>query len=174
MWVIRPLAYYRPETKTWDLENAVVSHAAGNITQGRVSSHVNESTGAKHRSDYSANARNPERRNCAIPAFHAFPPTLAPFRTHFHTAGVAVEPGCCVLPRRSESVFTASHLCVAAAVILVFSNNFCHLFLALGEGDRVPDGLPHGRNILFAGTLYLLFRAQPRTAQLISRRTSRC
>jgi lipopolysaccharide export LptBFGC system permease protein LptF len=57
---------------------------------------------------------------------------------------------------------------VAAAVFLVFSMNFLvHLFLALGEGDRVsPWVAAWTPNLLFAGIgLYLLYlRASNREA----------
>ena len=57
---------------------------------------------------------------------------------------------------------------VAAAVILVFSMNFLvHLFLALGEGDRVPAWIAAWTpNIVFAAIgLYLLYlRASNREA----------
>jgi lipopolysaccharide export system permease protein len=57
---------------------------------------------------------------------------------------------------------------VAAAVILVFSMNFLtHLFLALGEGDRIaPWVAAWAPNLLFAAIgLYLLYlRASNREA----------
>jgi len=48
---------------------------------------------------------------------------------------------------------------VASAVILVFSMNFLtHLFLALGEGDRISPLVPPGRESYFRGDrLYLLY-----------------
>ena len=73
-----------------------------------------------------------------------FPPTLlAPFRTHFQyrlalpwTCLVVV---CIAAPLGIGYSRRGVLSSVAAAVILVFSNNFLvHLFLALGEGDRVP------------------------------------
>jgi lipopolysaccharide export LptBFGC system permease protein LptF len=57
---------------------------------------------------------------------------------------------------------------VAAAVMLVFSMNFLvHLFLALGEGDRVPAWIAAWTpNLLFAAIgLYLFYlRASNREA----------
>ena len=55
---------------------------------------------------------------------------------------------------------------VAAAIILVFSMNFvAHLFLALGEGARIPDwAAAWTPNILFGtlGLILLYYRATNR------------
>jgi lipopolysaccharide export LptBFGC system permease protein LptF len=67
---------------------------------------------------------------------------------------------------------------VAAAVILIFSMNFLtHLFLALGEGDRIsPLVAAWTPNILFTAIgLYLLYlrasnREAPRFNLLAARR----
>jgi lipopolysaccharide export LptBFGC system permease protein LptF len=69
---------------------------------------------------------------------------------------------------------------VATAVLLVFSMNFLtHLFLALGEGDRIaPSIAAWTPNILFATIgLYLLYlrasnREAPRFHGLFERRTT--
>ena len=94
-----------------------------------------------------------------------FPATLlAPFRTHLQyrlalpwTCLVVV---CIAAPLGIGYSRRGVLSSVAAAVILVFSMNFLvHLFLALGEGDRVPGWIAAWTpNILFAGIgLYLLY-----------------
>jgi lipopolysaccharide export system permease protein len=97
---------------------------------------------------------------------------LAPFRTHFQyrlalpwTCLVVV---CIAAPLGIGYSRRGVLSSVAAAVILVFSNNFLvHLFLALGEGARVPGWIAAWTpNILFAAIgLYLLYlRASNREA----------
>jgi len=102
-----------------------------------------------------------------------FPHTLlAPFRTHLQyrlalpwTCLVVV---CIAAPLGIGYSRRGVLSSVAAAVILVFSMNFLvHLFLALGEGDRVPAWIAAWTpNIVFAAIgLYLLYlRASNREA----------
>jgi lipopolysaccharide export system permease protein len=173
-------AFYRPETKTWDLENVKVVHydQAGNIT----SEQIYPSLSIQHWSETpfrlgSANVRAeflslPELREYL--RFNAdFPATLlAPFRTHFQyrlalpwTCLVVV---CIAAPLGIGYSRRGVLSSVAAAVVLVFSMNFLvHLFLALGEGDRVsPWVAAWTPNVLFAAIgLYLLYlRASNREA----------
>src|SRR5437867_8911663 len=165
-------AVYRPETKTWELENARVVHydQSGNI----VDEQFFPSLKIEHWSETpfglgSANERAeflslPEL--CEYLRFNAdFPATLlAPFRTHLQyrlalpwTCFVVV---CIAAPLGIGYSRRGVLSSVAAAVFLVFSMNFLvHLFLALGEGARVPAwiaaGTPH---ILFMTIgLYLLY-----------------
>ena len=173
-------AFYRPETKTWDLENVKVVHydPTGNITHEQ----IYPSLKVEHWSETpfrlgSANVRAeflslPELREYLH--FNAdFPTTLlAPFRTHLQYR-LALPWTCLVV------VWIAAPLgvgysrrgvlsSVAAAVVLVFSMNFLiHLFLALGEGDRVsPWVAAWTPNLLFSAIgLYLLYlRASNREA----------
>jgi lipopolysaccharide export system permease protein len=102
-----------------------------------------------------------------------FPATLlAPFRTHLHyrfalpwTCLVVV---CIAAPLGIGYSRRGVLSSVAAAVFLVFSMNFLvHLFLALGEGDRVSPWVAAWMpNLLFAGIgLYLFYlRASNREA----------
>src|SRR6266403_2349960 len=165
-------AFYRPETKAWELENARVVHYdhTGNIIDEQIYPLLR----VEHWSETpfrlrSANVRAeflslPELREYLY--FNAdFPDTLlAPFRTHFQyrlalpwTCLVVV---CIAAPLGIGYSRRGVLSSVAAAVILVFSNNFLvHLFLALGEGARVPGWIAAWTpNILFAGIgLYLLY-----------------
>jgi LPS export ABC transporter permease LptG len=173
-------AFFRPETKTWDLENAKVVHYdhSGNI----VDEQIYPSLKIEHWSETpfrlgSANVRAeflslPELRNYLY--FNAdFPATLlAPFRTHLQyrlalpwTCLVVV---CIAAPLGIGYSRRGVLSSVAAAVMLVFSMNFLvHLFLALGEGDRVPAWIAAWTpNLLFAAIgLYLFYlRASNREA----------
>jgi lipopolysaccharide export system permease protein len=165
-------AFYRPETKTWELENAKIVHydPSGNI----VDEQIYPSLKIEHWSETpfrlgSANERAeflslPELREYLY--FNAdFPATLlAPFRTHLQyrlalpwTCFVVV---CIAAPLGIGYSRRGVLSSVAAAVFLVFSMNFLvHLFLALGEGARVPAWIAAWTpNILFMAIgLYLLY-----------------
>jgi lipopolysaccharide export system permease protein len=111
-----------------------------------------------------------------------FPPSLlAPFSTHFQYRYAL--PWTCVIV-----VFLAAPLAivfsrrgilssVAAAIGLVFAMNFLtHLFLALGEGARIPAWTAAwGPNILFAsvGLLLLYIRATNRDVRSLNPFASR-
>jgi len=165
-------AFYRPQTKTWDLENVRLTYydAAGNITKEE----FRPTLTIEHWSEtpFRLSSANVQAEALSVPElseylhFNAdFPPTLlAPFRTHFQyrlalpwTCLVVV---CIAAPLGIGYSRRGVLSSVAAAVVLVFSNNFLvHLFLALGEGDRVPGWIAAWTpNILFAGIgLYLLY-----------------
>jgi lipopolysaccharide export system permease protein len=165
-------AYYRPQTKTWDLENVRLAYydAAGNVTKEE----FRPTLTIEHWSEtpFRLSSANVQAESLSLPElseylhFNAdFPPTLlAPFRTHFQyrlalpwTCLVVV---CIAAPLGIGYSRRGVLSSVAAAVILVFSNNFLvHLFLALGEGDRVPGWIAAWTpNILFAAIgLYLLY-----------------
>ena len=165
-------AYYRPETKTWDLENVRIVHydPAGNIIKEEFfpTLKIEHWTETPFRLG-SANVRAeflslPELREYLH--FNAdFPATLlAPFRTHLQyrlalpwTCLVVV---CIAAPLGIGYSRRGVLSSVAAAVMLVFTMNFLvHLFLALGEGDRVPAWIAAWTpNIVFAAIgLYLLY-----------------
>jgi lipopolysaccharide export system permease protein len=173
-------AFYRPETKTWDLENVKVAHydRAGNITAEQ----IYPSLTIQHWSEtpFRLGSANVRAEFLSLPElqeylrFNAdFPVTLlAAFRTHFQyrlalpwTCLVVV---CLAAPLGIGYSRRGVLSSVAAAVILVFSMNFLvHLFLALGEGDRVsPWVAAWTPNLLFAAIgLYLLYlRASNREA----------
>src|SRR5881409_2606845 len=173
-------AFYRPETKTWDLENVKVVHydQAGNITTERIYpsltiEHWSETPfrlgSANVRAEYLSftELRDYLRFNSDFPIT-----LLAPFRTHLQyrlalpwTCLVVV---CIAAPLGIGYSRRGVLASVASAVVLVFSMNFLtHLFLALGEGDRVsPWVAAWTPNILFTAIgLYLFYlRASNREA----------
>ena len=165
-------AYYRPPTKTWDLENVRLAYydAAGNITKEE----FRPTLTIEHWSEtpFRLSSANVQAEFLSLPELREylhfnsdFPATLlAPFRTHLQyrlalpwTCLVVV---CIAAPLGIGYSRRGVLSSVAAAVILVFSMNFLvHLFLALGEGDRVPGWIAAWTpNILFTGIgLYLLY-----------------
>ena len=173
-------ASYRPETKTWNLENVKVVHYdhAGNI----VDEQIYPSLKIEHWSEtpFRLGSANERAEFLSLPElreylrFNAdFPATLlAPFRTHLQyrlalpwTCLVVV---CIAAPLGIGYSRRGVLSSVAAAVFLVFSMNFLvHLFLALGEGDRVSPWVAAWMpNLLFAAIgLYLFYlRASNREA----------
>ena len=171
-------ATYHPESKAWDLQSVkVVGYdAAGNIlkTDELPSLIITDWSETPFRLR-SANVR---AEFLSVPELHDylffnsdFPATLlAPFRTHLQYR-LALPWACFVV------VLIASPLgigysrrgiltSVAAAILLVFAMNFLtHLFLALGEGARVPAAVAAWTpNLLFAaiGSFLLYFRATNR------------
>ena len=173
-------AFYRPETKTWDLENAKVVHYdhAGNI----VDEQIYPSLRVEHWSEtpFRLGSANVRAEFLSLPELREylhfnsdFPATLlAPFRTHLQyrlalpwTCLVVV---CIAAPLGIGYSRRGVLSSVAAAVILVFSMNFLvQLFLALGEGDRVAPWIAAWTpNLLFAAIgLYLFYlRASNREA----------
>jgi len=165
-------AVYRAETKTWELENARVVHydQSGNI----VDEEIYPSLKIEHWSEtpFRLGSANERAEFLSLPElreylrFNAdFPATLlAPFRTHLQyrlalpwTCFVVV---CIAAPLGIGYSRRGVLSSVAAAVFLVFSMNFLvHLFLALGEGYRVPAWIAAWTpNILFMAIgLYLLY-----------------
>src|SRR6184192_4519937 len=165
-------ATYRPETKTWDLENVKVVHydPAGNI----VDEQIYPSLEIEHWSEtpFRLGSANERAEFLSLPElreylhFNAdFPATLlAPFRTHLQyrlafpwTCLVVV---CIAAPLGIGYSRRGVLASVSSAVILVFSMNFLtHLFLALGEGDRIsPIVAAWMPNLIFAVIgLYLLY-----------------
>src|SRR5215468_5510713 len=165
-------AFYRPETKTWDLENVKVVHydRAGNITNEKIYSSLK----IEHWSEtpFRLGSANVRAEFLSLPELQEylhfnsdFPATLlAPFRTHLQyrlalpwTCFVVV---CIAAPLGIGYSRRGVLSSVAAAVFLVFSMNFLvHLFLALGEGDRVSPWVAAWMpNLLFAAIgLYLLY-----------------
>jgi len=169
---IAPTAVFDPADKSWDLQNVkIVSYdEKGNITheETQPSLKINHWTETPYRLG-SANVRAeylsvPELRDYLH--FNSdFPKTLlAPFQTHLQYR-LALPWTCLVV------VLIAAPLgigysrrgilsSVAASIILVFSMNFLtHLFLALGEGDRVSAlTAAWTPNLIFAVIgVYLLF-----------------
>jgi lipopolysaccharide export system permease protein len=165
-------AYYRPETHTWDLETVKIVwyDAKGNITHEE----FRPSLTITHWSEtpYRLGSANARAEYLSVPELREylhfnsdFPETvLAPFQTHLQYR-LALPWTCLVV------VLIAAPLgigysrrgvlsSVAASIILVFSMNFLtHLFLALGEGDRISSWVAAWTpNLIFAVIgLYLLF-----------------
>jgi lipopolysaccharide export system permease protein len=173
-------AFYRPETKTWDLENAKVVHydRAGNIADEQ----IYPSLKIEHWSEtpFRLGSANVRAEFLSLPELREylhfnsdFPATLlAPFRTHLQyrlalpwTCLVVV---CIAAPLGIGYSRRGVLSSVAAAVVLVFSMNFLvQLFLALGEGDRVSPWIAAWTpNLLFTAIgLYLFYlRASNREA----------
>jgi lipopolysaccharide export system permease protein len=173
-------AYYRLETKTWDLEDVKVVHydLAGNIAD----EHIYRSLKIRHWSEtpFRLGSANERAEFLSLPELREylhfnsdFPATLlAPFRTHLQyrlalpwTCFVVV---CIAAPLGIGYSRRGVLSSVAAAVILVFSMNFLtHLFLALGEGYRVsPWVAAWTPNLIFTAIgLYLFYlRASNREA----------
>jgi lipopolysaccharide export system permease protein len=165
-------AVYRTETKTWELENVKIVNydATGNI----IREELRPSLSIKYWSEtpFRLSSANVRAEYLSVPELRDylrfnsdFPATLlAPFKTHLQYR-LALPWTCLVV------VFIAAPLgigfsrrgvlsSVAASIVLVFSMNFLtHLFLALGEGYRVPSLVAAWTpNILFAIIgVYLLY-----------------
>jgi len=186
---LAPRATYHPETKIWELEKVkVVKYdPAGNISDEKVydSLKIDNWSETPFRLG-SANVRAeylsfPELRQYLY--FNSdFPITLlAPFRTHLQyrlalpwTCLVVV---CIAAPLGIGYSRRGVLASVASAVVLVFSMNFLtHLFLALGEGDRIsPMVAAWMPNLIFTLIgLYLLYlRATNREAPRFQLATAR-
>lgn len=171
-------ALYHPETKTWELQQVKVVHydQIGNVTKAEVlpSLVINNWSETPFRLS-SANVRAeylsvPELRDYLN--FNSdFPETLlAPFATHLQYR-LALPWTCLVITVIATSLAVGYSRrgvlsSVAAAVIIVFTMNFMtHLFLALGEGARIPDwAAAWTPNVLFGalGLALLYYRTTNR------------
>jgi lipopolysaccharide export system permease protein len=177
-------ATYHPEGKVWELENAKVVHydAAGNILDEQFFPSLKIDNWSE--TPFRLGSANVHAEFLSVPELRAylhynfdFPKTLlAPFRTHFQyrlalpwTCLVVV---CIAAPLGIGYSRRGVLASVASAVILVFTMNFLtHLFLALGEGDRIsPLAAGWLPNIIFTVIgLYLLYlRATNREAPRFS------
>ena len=158
-------AVYHPETKVWELEQAKVVQydPAGNITDEKFYPSLKIDQWSE--TPFRLGSANEHAEYLSFPELREylhfnsdFPRTLlAPFRTHLQYR-LALPWTCLVV------VWIAAPLgigysrrgvlaSVASAVVLVFSMNFLtHLFLALGEGDRISP-------LLAAWTPNLIFTA---------------
>ena len=186
---LAPHATYHFEDKTWELENAkVVKYdAAGNIAEEK----VYPSLKIEHWSEtpFRLGSANERAEYLSFPELREylhfnsdFPiALLAPFRTHLQyrlalpwTCLVVV---CIAAPLGIGYSRRGVLASVASAVVLVFSMNFLtHLFLALGEGDRIsPLVAAWTPNLIFTVIgLYLLYlRATNREAPRFQLATAR-
>ena len=177
-------AFYHAETRTWEMPHArvVTYDPAGNILDKQTF----KSLVIKDWSEtpFRLTSANMRAEFLSLPELHNylrynsdFPQSLlAPFATHFQYR-IALPWTCLVV------VFLAAPLAigfsrggilssVAAAIGLVFSMNFLtHLFLALGEGDRIaPWAAAWMPNILFAavGLVLLYLRSTNREARSLN------
>jgi lipopolysaccharide export system permease protein len=165
-------AVYRPDTKSWLLDAAKVVNydRRGNILH----SEILPSLVIEHWSEtpFRIGSANVQAEFLSLPELNDylrynadFPGSLlAPFSTHFQYR-LALPWACLVI------VLVAAPLgigfsrrgvlsSVALAIVIVFSMNFLtHLFLALGEGNRIPAWLAAWTpNLLFTALgLYLLY-----------------
>jgi lipopolysaccharide export system permease protein len=173
-------ATYRPETKVWEFENGKVVHydRAGNILDEQIFSSLKIDNWSE--TPFRLGSANVRAEFLSVPELRRylqynadFPATLlAPFKTHFQyrlalpwTCLVVV---CIAAPLGIGYSRRGILASVASAVVLIFSMNFLtHLFLALGEGDRISPFLAAWTpNVLFTIIgLYLLYlRASNREA----------
>jgi len=177
---LTPRATYHLETKVWELEQVKVVHydATGNITEEKFSPSLKIDNWSE--TPFRLGSANVRAEYLSLPELQQylhfnsdFPATLlAPFRTHLHYR-VALPWTCLVVVciaaplgiGYSRRGVLAS---VASAVVLVFAMNFLtHLFLALGEGDRIsPLVAAWTPNLVFAviGVYLLYLRATNREA----------
>jgi lipopolysaccharide export system permease protein len=144
-------AEYRPRDRSWLLNEAKIVNydRSGNIVSERIEPNVV----IRHWSEtpYRLQSANQRAELMSVPElsdylnFNSdFPRTLlAPFHTHWHYR-LALPWGCMVVTLIAAPLgvgFSRRGILasVAIAILLTFALNFStHLFLALGEGDRVP------------------------------------
>jgi lipopolysaccharide export system permease protein len=173
-------AVYHAEAKTWELDSAKVVHydATGNIIDEQFYPSFKIDNWSE--TPFRLGSANVRAEYLSLPELREylhfngdFPPTLlAPFRTHLQyrlalpwTCFVVV---CIAAPLGIGYSRRGVLASVASAILLVFSMNFLiHLFLALGEGDRIsPVAAAWTPNLLFTAVgLYLFYlRAANREA----------
>jgi lipopolysaccharide export system permease protein len=144
-------AQYQPRDRSWMLTGAKIVHydKSGNI----VSEQFEPSVVVRHWSETPFRLRSANQRAelMSLPELNDylefnsdFPRTLlAPFHTHWHYR-IALPWACMVVTVMAAPLgvgFSRRGILtsVATAILLTFALNFStHLFLALGEGDRVP------------------------------------
>jgi lipopolysaccharide export system permease protein len=143
-------AEYQPADRTWKLSDAKVVYydASGNITVERVEPIIVIRYWSE--TPYRLESANMRAELMSLPelrdylSFNSdFPDTLlAPFRTHLHYR-IALPWNCLVVVLIAAPLgvgFSRRGVLasVATAILLIFALNFTtHLFLALGEGDRI-------------------------------------
>jgi lipopolysaccharide export system permease protein len=172
-------AIYHPDTHAWEFQQVRVVHydEAGNII------HTKPYTESLMITDWSEtpfrlSSANLRPEHLSVPELRDylqfnsdFPATLlAPFATHLQyrialpwtCAVVALIAGSLGVGYSRRGILSS----VAAAILLVFAMNFVmHLFLALGEGARIPTwAAAWTPNIVFAiiGLVLLYYRATNR------------
>ncbi|MEY2585870.1 MAG: lipopolysaccharide export system permease protein [Verrucomicrobiota bacterium] len=171
--------FYHPENHSWELSQAKIVYydPAGNITDTvpYVESLVIPDWSE---TPYRLSSANLRAEHLSVPELRDylqfnsdFPTTLlAPFATHLQYR-IALPWTCAVVALIAASLGVGYSRrgilsSVAAAIVLVFSMNFVmHLFLALGEGARIPTwAAAWTPNLIFAviGLVLLYYRATNR------------
>jgi lipopolysaccharide export system permease protein len=172
-------ALYHPETRAWEFQQLKIVHydKEGNVTQ---TIPYTESLVIADWSEtpFRLSSANLRAEHLSVPELRDylqfnsdFPPTLlAPFATHLQYR-VALPWTCAVVALIAASLGVGYSRrgilsSVAAAILLVFAMNFVmHLFLALGEGARIPTwAAAWTPNIMFGviGLILLYYRATNR------------
>jgi LPS export ABC transporter permease LptG len=182
-------ATYDDQTKTWELTSAKIVHydATGNILREEFQPSLKIDSWSE--TPFRLSSANVRAENLSVPELREylyfnsdFPATLlAPFKTHLQYR-LALPWTCLVVVMMAAPLGIGYSrrgvlASVASAIILVFTMNFLtHLFLALGEGYRVPAFVAGWTpNAAFAVIgLYLLWlRASNRDGLVFRRRGSR-
>ena len=175
---IATTALYHPETRAWELQQVKVVNydEAGNITGSTTSPSIMKTDWSE--TPFRLSSANLRAEFLSVPelreylSFNSdFPATLlAPFSTHLQYR-LALPWTCFVVALIATPLgigFSRRGILssVAAAIVIVFSMNFVmHLFLALGEGARIPDwAAAWTPNVLFGalGLVLLYYRATNR------------
>ena len=172
-------AIYHPETPAWEFQQLKIVYydEAGNVTQ---TIPYTESLMITDWSEtpFRLSSANLRAEHLSVPELRDylqfnsdFPTTLlAPFATHLQYR-IALPWTCAVVALIAASLGVGYSRrgilsSVAAAILLVFAMNFVmHLFLALGEGARIPTwAAAWTPNIMFGiiGLILLYYRATNR------------
>jgi lipopolysaccharide export system permease protein len=178
-------AVYHPETRTWELRQVKVVYydEAGNITRQVPYAETLMMTDWSE-TPYRLSSANVRAEYLSVPELREylqfnsdFPPTLlAPFQTQL--AYRLALPWTCFVVALIAAPLGVGYSrrgilsSVAAAIMLIFAMNFVmHLFLALGEGARIPDwAAAWTPNIIFGllGLILIYFRATNREPPRLS------
>jgi lipopolysaccharide export system permease protein len=172
-------ALYHPETHAWEFQLLKIVHydKEGNVTKTIPFTDSLMITDWSE-TPYRLSSANLRAEHLSVPELRDylqfnsdFPPTLlAPFATHLQyrialpwtCAVVALIAGSLGVGYSRRGILSS----VAAAILLVFAMNFVmHLFLALGEGARIPNwAAAWTPNIIFGmiGLVLLYYRATNR------------
>lgn len=165
-------AVYHPETKRWEFDNGKIVHydPTGNVVDEKFFPSLTIDNWSE--TPFRLGSANVRAEFLGIPELRDylrfnsdFPKTLlAPFRTHlqyrFALPWTCLVVICIAAPLGIGYSRRGVLASVAGAVVLIFSMNFLtHLFLALGEGDRIsPLIAGWAPNVLFTIIgLYLLY-----------------
>src|SRR5262249_33029595 len=147
---LAPRATYHPESKTWELNDVklVRYDATGNIINEKMFPSLKIDNWSE--TPFRLGIANVRAEYLSLPElseylhFHSdFPDALLPqFRTHLQYCralpGTCLVVVCIAAPLGIGYSRRGVLASVATAVVLVFAMNFLtHLFLALGEGERV-------------------------------------